>query len=278
LVFLTSLMPCTNYPPTIAKFKQKGIKMDKKIKWQPMIGIGLLLSLTTLNAGAALTAYTSVGQSVVYSSASNLTWTGDANLLGAMQASNPNIVNTIINTVGFIPETPNAYYDTPQNSGIHLLTTADFNLSNSGGHADWFGAKAFISYLNIINYAGSNHWTLPSAGTSPQLGYNPSGSQFGELVYNELGGAPDGNIPKDANFTNEAVSAYWMNNEYVAYNSVSAWAFNTVSNYQIPAHKDTQLYVWAVTPGNITTVPVPAAGWLFGSGLLGLVSLRRKPA
>ncbi len=51
----------------------------------PLLATGLLLSLTTLNAEAALTAYTAAGNTpVVYSSVSDITWTADANLLGTM--------------------------------------------------------------------------------------------------------------------------------------------------------------------------------------------------
>lgn len=61
---------------------------------QTLLTAGLLLSLNTLNAQAALTVGTSNGQSVVYSSVSNITWTGDANLLGTLESNNPNLVTT----------------------------------------------------------------------------------------------------------------------------------------------------------------------------------------
>ena len=38
-------------------------------------------------------------------------------------------------------------------------------------------------------------------------------------------------------------------------------------------------YAWAVQSGDISAVPVPAAVWLFGSGLIGLAGFdRRKKA
>ncbi len=35
-------------------------------------------------------------------------------------------------------------------------------------------------------------------------------------------------------------------------------------------------YGWAVHSGDVSTVPVPAAVWLFGSGLLGLIGVARR--
>ena len=35
---------------------------------------------------------------------------------------------------------------------------------------------------------------------------------------------------------------------------------------------------WAVHTGDVSAVPIPAAVWLFGSGLIGLVSFARRNA
>lgn len=218
-----------------------------------------------------LTPYSSAGQSLVYSSVSDITWTGDANLLGTLEADNPNLIDTIISTIGSINDTPN-YFDTPFYSGHHLLSTADFG---ANGLVNWFGAQAYVSYLNTINYAGSNQWALPSAGASPQRGYNQTGTQFGQLFYDELGGTAYNNIPNTANFTNEQAYAYWPGTEY-AFNSGVAWLFLTYGGYQDYDFKDIQLYAWAVSPGQVSAVPVPGAVWLFGTGLLGLLGLKRR--
>lgn len=240
----------------------------------PLLAAGLLLGLTTLNAEAALTPYTSGGQSLVYSSISDVTWTGDANLLGTLEASNPNLVSTIINTIVSISDTPN-YYDTPTGSysGTHTLTTNDFR---DNGLVSWFGAQAYVRYLNTINYAGSNQWALPTAGANPQFGYNQTGGQFGQLFYNELGGAARGAIPNTANFTNEQAYAYWLGTEY-APSPNGAWDFYTDRGFQYYiAYKNYPLYAWAVSPGQVSAVPVPGAVWLFGTGLLGLIGLKRR--
>ena len=71
-------------------------------------------------------------------------------------------INAVIASVpgGKIYDTPNTL-DTPANSGYHILSSSDF-FSYSSGVVNWFGAQAFIGYLNSISYAGSNQWQLPT--------------------------------------------------------------------------------------------------------------------
>jgi len=114
-----------------------------------LIATGLLLSIGT--AQASLTAGISGGKSVVYDNVTNITWTGDANLLGTLEASlgYDTVVNATIAASPTINDTPNLF-DTPSNSGHHNFTSADFG---SNSTVSWFGAQAFSTYLNSINYA-----------------------------------------------------------------------------------------------------------------------------
>ena len=232
-------------------------KLNSKRRW---LAAGLLLSLTTFNANALTTAYTSGGQNLVYSSLGNITWTGDANLLDTLEASNPNLVSTIINTIGFISDS----------LGVHTLTDEDFG---TFGLVTWYGAQAYIEYLNNINYAGSNQWSLPSAGTDPQNGYSQTGGQLGQLFYNELGGAADVVIPYTGNFTNMWAADYWYTTEW---GDEGAWVFSDQIGVQYENFKMNQFYAWAVSPGQVSAVPVPAAAWLFGPALLGLLGFKRR--
>jgi hypothetical protein len=252
-----------------------------------LLAVGLLLGFNTLNAEASLTAGTVGGKSVVYSSISNVTWTGDANLLGTLEASNPNLITTIISTIGSITDTPNAY-DTTAYSGIHILSTADFR---ANGLVNWFGAQAYTKYLNTINYAGSNQWALPSAGANPQLGYNQTTGPLGQLYYNELNalaypgttGTNYGILGNGAFYTSGTVGpfanaqtyGYWSSTEY-APNAYHAWFFSTYQGIQGNPTMDTLMYAWAASPTNLTAVPLPGAVWLFGSGLVGVLGFKRR--
>lgn len=239
---------------------------------KPLLAAGLLFGLTTLNAEAALTPYISAGQSLVYSDISKVTWTGDANLLGTMIGNQgySTVVNAIIAASPVIHDRPN-FYD--GNDGSYSISAADFS-SRSLGRTNWFGAQAFVGYLNNINYGGSTQWRLPTSNAI--YGYNgTAGNELGQLFYNELSGTAGGNIPNTANFTNEQTYAYWLGTEYASSPAV-AWVFYTGFGHQNYDGKGNQLYAWAVSPGQVSAVPVPGAVWLFGTGLVGLLGLKRR--
>ncbi|HFD32315.1 MAG TPA: VPLPA-CTERM sorting domain-containing protein [Gammaproteobacteria bacterium] len=48
------------------------------------------------------------------------------------------------------------------------------------------------------------------------------------------------------------------------------------SGLQADNYKTSSFFGWAVQTGDVSAVPVPAAAWLFGSGLLGLVGAARR--
>lgn len=259
---------------------QMGRQTYKLLKiW--ILATGLLLGFTTLTAEASLTAGVADGKNVVYSSVSNITWLADANLLGTLERTlgYDTTVNAIINASPVINDTPNGW-DTPANSGSHTLSAAaDFNPAGLQGFVSWFGAKAFVNYLNSINYAGSNQWVLPTAGANPPTDFNKPGSQFGELFYDELGGTVPGPIPNTNFFSNEERnSLYWLNTELASIPN-GAWAFHTCcGGSAVNTEKGSSFFVWAVAPGNLLAAPVPVPGaiWMFGTGLLGLLGLKRR--
>lgn len=208
----------------------------------------LLLITYSTHAHATLSAYSSNGADLVYSSASNVTWTKDANLLGTMMQTQgfDTVINAIIAvTPGFV--TAPDYYDYGNDQvpapGFYSLSSKDFNLKNPG-QTSWYGAMAFANYLNSIEYGGSNQWVIPGTSggdcnfyaTGSICGYNvntngtQSGDELAELYYGETGskGAYDSNANfqpdygfNDANdvFTNETASygvsnkGYWTSAE-----------------------------------------------------------------
>lgn len=230
-----------------------------------LLAAGVLLGFTTFTAEATLTPGMADGKSVVYSSVSNITWTGDANLLGTLQSS-----------LGFSTAVAAIIAASPtitDSLGSHAVTSADFS-SSYLGQATWWGAQAFVGYLNSIDYAGSNQWDLPSAGASPQPGFNQTGGQFGQLFYDELGGTANNNLPNTAYFTNEQIPAYWLGTEYAPAPGL-AWNFSTLTGMQGFANMGIPWPVWAVSPGNVAAaVPEPGVVWLFGSGLIALAGFK----
>jgi len=82
--------------------------------------------------------------------------------------------------------------------------------------------------------------------------------------------------PDLALFSNLQSSRYWSATDYPT-SALSAYVFNFSSGKQSFTTKNTTVfYAWAVHDGNVSAVPVPAAVWLFGSGLLGLVGIARR--
>ena len=170
-----------------------------------------------------------------------------------------------------------AYYD----DQADLTWLADANYAMTSGHdADgrmtWANANAWAAGLDV---AGVTGWRL--ADTDPALsGYNQSGSEMGNLFYNVLGGVAGQSITMTHNtnydlFSNVQSSVYWSATEY-APSTGYAWHFNMYFGSQGNLNKTYSYYAWAVQSGDVSAVPVPAAVWLFGSGLIGLVGLARR--
>lgn len=238
---------------------------------------------TSTPAQAALE--TRAGGALVYDTDSNLTWTADANLLATLQASQGynSVINAIIAASPIVDDTPNVNDNYPGGNhwtGQYALSSNDFGPS---GGVNWFGAKAFVTYLNSIQYQGANGWRLPEtyAGTVP--GAASDNSEIGHLYYHEIGGL-SGNqagLPDSAYFVNDGVTAtYWSGTEgpFPEY----AWFFGMVppgGGSQSYNDKDGLMFrAWAVRDGDVAAVPLPAAAWLFGSGLVGLIGLKRRQA
>lgn len=253
-------------------------------KYRPLIASAMLLAAT--QAQAALTSYNANGEELVFSSVSDVTWTKDGNLLGTLFASQGfnTVVDAIIAASPTISNLPNRYSP----SGIYTLSSNDFS---SSGTTTWFGAMAFINYLNSTNYAGSNKWRLPFAVTQNNEHNTPSngstaGNELSELYYQELGskapydtyGNPQSGygINNTAAFDNEQSSNYWFGTEYVR-TAYDALVFSTADGFQNDMFKTHQIYAWVVSPGQIATVPEPesVALLLVGLSLVGGVVRRR---
>lgn len=66
---------------------------------------------------------------------------------------------------------------------------------------------------------------------------------------------------------------YWSGTPIAS--SVS-YAFDFVNGSNLSRNNSSILYPWAVRDGDVSVIPVPAAVWLFGSGLIGLIGVARR--
>jgi len=174
----------------------------------------------------------------------------------------------------------------------YTLSASDFVTSGTyAGKMDYWGARAWVNYLDATNYGGSNQWALPTTVDNNASGGYPNGgpgnpaqssSQLAQLFYGGLGQVQGSSITTTHNanyslFSNVQSSVYWSGTEYSA-DPTKAWGFVTVDGSQDAFGKGNDLYALAVSPGQVSAVPVPGAAWLLGSGLLGLVGLARRKA
>ncbi len=179
-----------------------------------------------------------------------------------------------------------AYYDDAAN----LTWLADANYAMTSGYdADgrmhWGEATSWVAGLDVEGVTGWRLATTSQPDLSCDLtnslganyGYDCTGSEMGNLFYNVLGNSA-GALTNAGPFSN-VYYVFWSDTEY-AFNTIeSAWRFNMDIGHQNFANKDFQNYsAWAVQSGDVGTavVPVPAAVWLFGSGLIGLLSFGKR--
>jgi len=223
----------------------------------------LLFSLITTTANAALigrlpATMGGTDYQAYYDDVLDVTWIANANLAAS------NTFGLAYNTdLGDYPGDPYGSSYTEQ-----ILTS---------GQMTWGGALHWIDAMNAdggTGYLGFNDWRLPDTDASCS-GYNCTGSEMGSLWYDTLGNTAGGPLTNTGPFSNVQSSSYWSGLEY-APSTDSAWGFHAIIGFQYGADKNSYLYGWAVRSGDVSAVPVPAALWLFGSGLMALLGVARS--
>jgi len=166
--------------------------------------------------------------------------------------------------------------------------------ANINGFDSWNNQTAWVNSLNIVDTrpgAGGviySDWRLPktlqpdancSIQTDPGGGFpmqsNGTGCTGSEMGHLYSVDGIDTNSPGP--FTS-LQGWYWSGTEYTPDTTNKAWNFNfgVTIGAQNYGPKYIGLFAWAVRDGDVAAVvPVPAAVWLFGSALLGLLGLRR---
>lgn len=206
--------------------------------------VAAALSLLTFTAEAALI---DRGNGLIYDNDLNITWLQDAN----------------------------------------FAKTSEFD---NDGRLSWADANAWAEQLTV---AGFSDWRLPRLTSSTDcIGANCSHSELEHLLNGELGGESEAGLALQHNsnyalFNNLHPSVYWLKNELADAPGLSlGWGFATNrgihGGYQDVYHEAREFHVWAVHDGDIganispSSVPAPAAAWLFASGLLGVLGIRSK--
>ena len=225
------------------------------------------------------------GNGLIYDDVLNITWMQDANY--AYTSSYAGLGDYAVGGFDEAYALPNGRMNNVvANIWIEQLVYADYG--------DWRLPSA-----NLMN--ASNPCTANDGGCDK--GANVTTSELGHMFYNNLGnlGLLDANFNSisegvpNATFTeadnNGSVSFLNLQAHLYLYEDVDdptssgyptsyrSYSFNFTNGHQGSGYGT--YYAWAVADGDIvtlglTSVPIPATAWLFGSALAGLLVARRK--
>jgi hypothetical protein len=196
-------------------------------------------------------------------------------LLGAVCACVLVLATTTSNAALITRLGGQAVYD--DDLDITWLADANYAMTSgfdSDGLMVWNNA---ISWIRTFQFGGYDNWRLPETSTSTYCaGFGCVDGEMGHLYWIEFWNGSGLSVTETSKFKNIQLDGYW----YQTSSGTLARTFFFNNGAQGNIGTGSQLFVWPVADGDIfaSTIPLPAAVWLFGSGLLGLVGIARKKA
>lgn len=180
--------------------------------------------------------------------------------------------------------------------GLNLIWDDDNNgnslvwLDYSNAPTNWSVQRSWaetleprLSNISTPGYSISwtdSEWRLPTAGPNPQVAYDQVTAEMGHLFYVELGfqSFPDRGMTflssaelNATNFDRLTNGDYWA---LEARNSRVAWHFdNSLGELNVDDRQFDANYGIAVRGAQVSVIPVPAAIWFLGSGLIALIGI-----
>lgn len=245
-----------------------------------LLVLALIASIATTNIAQA--SLFDRGSGLLYDDALNITWLQDANY--AYTSGYTNNTNGSMNWFDAYTWADNLVihdnvrnidysdwrlaHNTPVNG-----TSFDYSVNANGKKTDIgvniTSPNSELSYMYYIN--------LGLKGIYNQAGnYQADFGIFGNGTYN--GVDQTSYSQNNVGLVHNLQSLwYWSGTEYSPV-PTDAWYFGTRAGNQGSFYKYYQLSTWAVRSGDVATIPVPGAVWLFGSALLGLLGLKKRKA
>lgn len=163
-----------------------------------------------------------------------------------------------------------AYYD--PNLDMTWAANAEIN-----GLDTWDNQVAWAAGLSLGGVTG---WRLPNVdvnGDGTVVDCHPGGvagcadNEMGFLYFEQgITSSTPGPFSNVGGFS-------WSGTESVS-DPNAAWGFSFTSSVYGTSNKSSNGYAWAVRSHDVGAVPLPAAAWLCGSGLLGLLGIARRKA
>jgi hypothetical protein len=149
-----------------------------------------LIACCAFATGVAHAQLSDAGNGLINHPAANMTWEADGGLFRTMAAANPNLANEIVAAWGNMP--------LPFG---HVLRAEPFNSEPQDfypveGQMTYWGAIAWIHYLNVTHHKGYSDWRLPDIGPIRSPGScggacypgDINSSEWWRLFGQELGG------------------------------------------------------------------------------------------
>ena len=234
-----------------------------------LLALALLASATV--TGTAHASLVDRGNGMLYDNVLNITWLQDANYAKTSGASATGLMDWTTATAWAANLVFGGFSDwrlatnTPINGSSYNATFSTNGTTDYGYNIT--SPNSELAYMYNVNL-GLKGFLSTTGAVQANYGI------FGNGTYNGVNTASYGQ--NNVGLVNNLQSnAYWSGAEYSP-GSGLAWQFTNALGYQGSDYKFSQKYAWAVRSGDVSAVPVPAAFWLFGSGLMGLLGLMRR--
>jgi hypothetical protein len=228
-----------------------------------LLALALLASAAV--TGTAQASLVDRGNGMLYDNVLNLTWLQDANYAKTSGASATGLMDWATATTWAANLVYGGYSDwrLASNTPVAGGTAYNYNFSTNGTTDVGFNitsTNSELAYMYNVNLGLLG--TLSTSGV-----YQPN---FGIFGNGTAGGQKNVGL-----VNNLQAYPYWSGAQESPISN-NAWFFGFGDGVQATTSKTNQNYTWAVRPGDVSAVPVPGAVWLFGSGLIGLLGLKRR--
>lgn len=199
--------------------------------------------------------------------------TSDSRLIGLGENGSASATATLLPTLTLTPDIfqlSNALYVAGNSAGRSIY--GGTNSISSGGVwvATYFTVLSPVQYSLTSFFTGGSddsitHWSLQIIGSSVNID-SCAGAEAAGMISSGYCSTPTGAFSANGTL---------MPGEYRLQDVLAGQGSNTFDNVEGSGFIGSAGFTLTLTP---TTVPVPAAAWLFGSGLLGLVGIGRRKA
>lgn len=237
-----------------------------------------LALLGALSSGAAQAALHDRGGGLLYDDVLDVTWLADANFAKTSGYDSDGLMNwqqamDWAANLSYYDSVRGVTYDDWRLPMVRDGGLANDIWSSSGTDRGWnvrtvgedgtvYSELAHMYYNNL----GFKGYYSPSGAYQSDFGIFGDGTKGGE----RSGLGPNGAIQQLQSIV------YWSGTAYSPFPGDSAWVFYTLDGFQQGYGQSSELYAWALRPGDVAAVPEPVPAALFGVGLAGVMLARRR--